>query len=70
MFNDRKLGLEEEKRKVDAKIQQLNYLITTDLTSDAKSEVEGLRWVLTRRAALAIVGSACTSPSIPFLFSN
>ena len=61
MFNERKLGLEEEKRKVDGKIQELNYTITTELTSDAKSEVEGLRWVLTRRAALAIVLSACMS---------
>ena len=60
MFNDRKLSLEEEKRKVDGKIQELNYMITTSLTSEAKSEVEGLRWVLTRRAALAIVGAACT----------
>ena len=59
MFNDRKLSLEEEKRKVDGKIQELNYMITTSLTSEAKSEVEGLRWVLTRRAALAIVGAAC-----------
>lgn len=54
MFNDRKLSLEEEKRKIDSKIQELNYMITTSLTSEAKSEVEGLRWVLTRRAALAI----------------
>jgi Protein of unknown function (DUF1640) len=59
MFNDRKLSLEEEKRKVDGKIQQLNYMITTELTSEAKSEVEGLRWVLTRRAALAIGAAAC-----------
>ena len=63
MFNDRKLSLQEEKRKVDGKIQELNYMITTMLTSDAKSEVEGLRWVLTRRAALAIVGAACMYPS-------
>lgn len=28
------------------------------LNSDSKSEVEGLRWVLTRRAALAIVTMA------------
>ena len=59
MFNDRKLGLEEEKRNVDGKIQELNYMITTSLTSEAKSEVEGLRWVLTRRAALAIGAAAC-----------
>lgn len=54
MFNERKLGLEEEKRKVDGMIQELNYAITTRLTSEAKSEVEGLRWILTRRAALTL----------------
>lgn len=59
MFNDRKLGLQEEKRQVDGKIQGLSYRISVDLNSEAKSEVEGLRWVLTRRAALAI-GAAAT----------
>ena len=54
MFNDRKLRLEEEKRKVDGKISELNYEITVLLNSEAKSKVEGLRWVLTRRAATAI----------------
>ena len=59
MFNDRKLGLQEEKRKIDGKIQELNYKITVLLNSEAKSNVESLRWVLTRRAALAICASAC-----------
>ncbi|KIX09860.1 uncharacterized protein Z518_00941 [Rhinocladiella mackenziei CBS 650.93] len=54
LFNDRKLGLQEEKRKIDGKISELNYEITVLLNSEAKSEVEGLRWVLTRRAAFAI----------------
>lgn len=58
MFNDRKLGLQEEKRQVDGKIQGLSYRISVDLNSEAKSEVEGLRWVLTRRAALAILAGA------------
>jgi len=35
-------------------IHELNYQITIKLTSDARSEVEGLRWVLTRRAAMTI----------------
>lgn len=39
-------------------IQELNYKITVLLNSDAKSEVEGLRWVLTRRAAIAIASMA------------
>lgn len=58
MFNDRKLGLQEEKRQVDGKIQSLSYRISVDLNSEAKSEVEGLRWVLTRRAAMAIGAAA------------
>jgi hypothetical protein len=67
LFNDRKLGLQEDKRKIDSKISELNYEITVLLNSDAKSEVEGLRWVLTRRAAMAIGACACTSPlSLPF----
>ncbi|KIW20652.1 hypothetical protein PV08_01229 [Exophiala spinifera] len=54
LFNDRKLNLQEDKRKIDGRISELNYEITVLLNSEAKSEVEGLRWVLTRRAALAI----------------
>ena len=59
MFNDRKMSLQEEKRRIDGKISELNYEITVLLNSDSKSEVEGLRWVLTRRAALAIAAAAC-----------
>ena len=54
LFNDRKLGLQEDKRKIDGKISELNYEITVLLNSEARSEAEGLRWVLTRRAAIAI----------------
>lgn len=39
-------------------IQRLGYKITVELNSDARSEVEGLRWILTRRAATAIGISA------------
>lgn len=62
MFNDRKLGLEEQKRQVDGRIQELGHKITVMLNSEAKSEVEGLRWILTRRAAMAIVAAACKLP--------
>ncbi|KAJ9642027.1 hypothetical protein H2199_005242 [Coniosporium tulheliwenetii] len=58
MFDDRKMAVRMEQRDVDSKIQQLNYKITVTLNSDARSEVEGLRWVLTRRAAMAVVLSA------------
>lgn len=59
MFNDRKMAVQEEKQRLDSKVSELNYEITVLLNSDSKSEVEGLRWVLTRRAALAIAISAC-----------
>ena len=59
MFHNRKMEVQEEKRKLDGKISELNYEITVLLNSDSKSEVEGLRWVLTRRAAMAIGIAAC-----------
>ncbi|KAI9796338.1 MAG: hypothetical protein M1825_000633 [Sarcosagium campestre] len=58
MFNDRKMAVSEEQRGMGSSIQELNYKITVSLNSDAKSDVEGLRWVLTRRAAMAIVTMA------------
>jgi hypothetical protein len=33
----------------------LNYKIAVALNSDTKSEVEGLRWVLTRRSVMGIL---------------
>jgi hypothetical protein len=59
MFDDRKMAVRTEQRRMDSSIQELNYKITVSLNSDMKSEVEGLRWVLTRRAAMAIVTMAC-----------
>ncbi|KAI9813778.1 MAG: hypothetical protein M1827_003568 [Pycnora praestabilis] len=58
MFDDRKMAVRMEQRGTDSSIQSLNYKITVALTSDSKSEVEGLRWVLTRRAAMAIITMA------------
>lgn len=43
---------------MSAQLQELNYKITVALNSDARSEVEGLRWVLTRRAAITLGISA------------
>ncbi len=54
MFHNRKMAVQDDKRDLDGKIQELNYKITVLLNSDAKSDVEGLRWILTRRAAMAI----------------
>lgn len=58
MFDDRKMAVRMEQRSMESKIQELNYKITVALNSDARSEIEGLRWVLTRRAAIAIAISA------------
>ncbi|KAI9880363.1 MAG: hypothetical protein M1830_003680 [Pleopsidium flavum] len=52
------MAVRMEQRAMETSIQELNYKITVALNSDSKGEVEGLRWVLTRRAALAIVGMA------------
>jgi hypothetical protein len=59
MFHNRKMAVQEDKRNLDGKISELNYKITVLLNSDAKSDVEGLRWVLTRRAAMAVGFAAC-----------
>ncbi|KAI5284646.1 hypothetical protein KEM52_002807 [Ascosphaera acerosa] len=61
MFHERKSETRESQRAIDSAIQELNYQITVSLGSDGKSEVEGLRWTLTRRAALAIAISAFMS---------
>ena len=38
-----------------SQIQQINYKISISLSSDAKSEIEGLRWVLIRRSVIGIL---------------
>ena len=58
MLNDRQMAVRMDQQARDSAIQELNYKITVALNSDSKSEVEGLRWVLTRRAAMAIAGMA------------
>lgn len=47
-----------EQQARESAVQELNYKITVSLNSDSKSEIEGLRWILTRRAAMAIAGMA------------
>lgn len=39
-------------------IQEINYRIQVALNSDARSEVESMRWILTRRAAGALAITA------------
>lgn len=59
MFNDHKMSTREQQRMIDTSVQELNYKITVSLNSDGKSEAEGLRWILTRRAALTVATCAC-----------
>jgi Protein of unknown function (DUF1640) len=61
MFNSHKMTTRELQRSLDTAIQELNYKITVSLNSDGKSAIEGLRWILTRRAASAIATSASKS---------
>jgi hypothetical protein len=61
MWNDHKMTTREQQQGQDTGIQELDYKIAVSLASDGKSEAEELRWVLTRRAAFAIVFSASKS---------
>ncbi|KAK4550481.1 hypothetical protein LTR36_000060 [Oleoguttula mirabilis] len=54
MFDDRKMAVRNEQRNMESKVQELNYKITVSLQADARSEVEGLRWFLTRRVIIAL----------------
>lgn len=67
MFNDHKMTTRELQRSINTSIQELNYKITISLNSDGKSTIEGLRWIVARRAALAIATSACEFPFPLFL---
>ncbi|KAH6849856.1 hypothetical protein B0I37DRAFT_370066 [Chaetomium sp. MPI-CAGE-AT-0009] len=55
MFNDRRMAVREEQKSLESRIQQINYKISVTLNSDAKSDIEGLRWVLIRRSVLGII---------------
>ncbi len=54
MLNDRRMAVRMQSQTRDGDISELNNKISVVLGSEQKSEVEGLRWVLTRRAAMAI----------------
>lgn len=54
MFDDRKMAVRMERRATDNRIQELGYKITTELNSGMRNEIEGLRFVLTRRTVLAL----------------
>ncbi|KAL9133028.1 MAG: hypothetical protein Q9175_005792 [Cornicularia normoerica] len=54
MLNDRRMDVRMQSQNRDGEVSELNYKISVVLGSEQKSEVEGLRWVLTRRAAMGI----------------
>ncbi|PNS13871.1 hypothetical protein CAC42_1362 [Sphaceloma murrayae] len=54
MVEGRKMAVREEGRGVESKIQELNYRITVALNSDSRSDVEGVRWLITKRAIAAL----------------
>ncbi|KAI9166669.1 hypothetical protein HJFPF1_02783 [Paramyrothecium foliicola] len=55
MFNDRRMVVREEQKAMDSRVQQISYKISIMLSSDSRSEIEGLRWVLIRRSVLGII---------------
>ncbi|KAM0346469.1 hypothetical protein ACHAPU_005534 [Fusarium lateritium] len=54
-FNDRKMAVREEQKVVESAVQQINYKISIVLSSDAKSEIEAVRWILIRRSVVGIL---------------
>ena len=54
MFDDRKMAVRNEQRDMERKLQELNYKITIHLNSDSRSDVEGVRWIITKRAITAL----------------
>lgn len=56
MFDDRRMETRMNRRKVENAIQELNYKIAVALNSEMRNEVEGLRFILTRRTVLALAG--------------
>ncbi|KAH7041296.1 uncharacterized protein B0I36DRAFT_312542 [Microdochium trichocladiopsis] len=54
-FHDRKMTVREEQRSMESLIQSINMKITVRLTGDAKSDIEGLRWILSRRSVVGIL---------------
>ncbi|KAF7543112.1 hypothetical protein G7Z17_g11003 [Cylindrodendrum hubeiense] len=55
MFNDRRMVVREEQKGVESAVQQINYKISIMLSSDAKSDIEAVRWILIRRSVLGIL---------------
>ncbi|KAI0199586.1 hypothetical protein F4808DRAFT_209705 [Astrocystis sublimbata] len=55
MFNDRRMTVREDQRNMESAIQKVNLKISVSLSSDARSEIEGMRWVLIQRSVVGIL---------------
>ncbi|QPH02169.1 hypothetical protein C2857_006375 [Epichloe festucae Fl1] len=55
LFNDRNMTVREEQKTVESAIQQINYKMSILLSSDSKSAIEGVRWVLIRRSVVGLL---------------
>lgn len=64
MFDDRKMSVQLERRHVDNRIHELGYKITVAMNSGMRNEIEGLRFILTRRTVLALAGFVLMSLAI------
>lgn len=54
LFDDRKMGVRTERRALDNRIQELGYKITVAMNSGMRTEIEALRFTVTRNAALTL----------------
>ncbi|KAG6083517.1 hypothetical protein E4U15_001959 [Claviceps sp. LM218 group G6] len=55
LFHNRNMTVREEQKAVDSAIQQINYKISVLLTSDSKSDIEGVRWVFIHRSVVGLL---------------
>lgn len=69
LFDDRKMAARMEQRTTENRIQEMHYKITSVMAGEAKGEVEGLRWYLTRMLVFTLAGTACKS-AIPNMLSQ
>ena len=55
MFDDRKMTVRTERRVLDNRISELGYKITVAMNSGMRSEIETLRFLVTRNAAITLL---------------
>ena len=69
LFDDRKMAARMEQRTTENRIQEMHYKITSVMAGEAKGEVEGLRWYLTRMLVFTLAGTIRKS-AIPNILSQ